>query len=185
MDPISLGIMAVGLGMSVFGGIGSSGASAKAAEISKDEAMHEQQINSIKQQQMDVEARRTNLQTIRNNQQARAMATEAATNQGAQFGSGLQGGLAQIQDQTLYNMQGVNYAQAFGKQIFAQNNAISADKMQMAGVQSDQAQYAGISSIGGAIMKAGPLIGGLSKGFGSMNLGSPFMGGGSPSGYGA
>lgn len=183
MDPISLSIMAVGLGVSLFGAAGSASASAQAAKVSQDEVQHEQEISNTKQEQMHVEAGRMQLENIRNNQRARAMATNAATQQGAQFGSGLQGGLGQIQDETLFNMQGVNFAQKFSEDIYKQNIAISADKSQIASLGATQAKDQGIQSIGGALMKAGPMVGGLSKGFGGINIGGGLMGGGSPSGY--
>lgn len=184
MDPVSLAIGAVGLGMQIFGGIGASENAHQAAEISQDVARQEQGINDTKQKQMEMEGRRTQMENIRNNQRARAMSENAAVNQGAQLGSGLQGGLAQIQDQSLFNMSGVNNALAFGRQINTFNQNISNDKQQLASVQADSATNQGIMSLGGSLMKAGPVVGQLSQGFGSMNLGSGLMGGGSPSGYG-
>lgn len=180
MDPISLALGAVGLGMQIFGGAKQSQDAAKAAQISKDEAMQEQGINNVKQQQMDVEARRMQIENVRNSQRARAMATNAAVQQGASLGSGLQGGLSQISANQAFNGVGTNQAVSFGKQIFGYNNAISADKMQMADVSADSAKWAGVSSLGGAMMKAGPTVGAFGKGFGGFSL----FGGGSPSGYG-
>lgn len=171
MDPISATLAVVGLGMQIFGGISQANASHQAAEISQDQARHEQSINDIKQQQMELEGRRTQMENIRNNQRARANAEAAATNQGANKGSGLQGGLAQINDQSLFNMSGVNSALQFGRDINTQNQAISQDKIRLAGVQSSAATASGIASMGGAVMKAGPIVGSLSKGFGSSSGG--------------
>lgn len=178
MDPISLAIGAVGLGMSIFGGMGQASKSAEAAQISKDEAQQEQGINAAKQQQMEIEARRTQLENVRNSQRARAMATNAAVSQGAAQGSGLQGGLGQIQDQNMFNQQGVNQALGIGRQIGTFNSLISNDKMKMADVQSQSASDAGMASLGGALIKAGPIIGqigaGATSGFGNaMSLFSP------------
>jgi hypothetical protein len=161
MDPISLAISGVGLGMQIFGGMGQAADAKKAAQISKDEATQEMGINNVKQQQMELEGRRMQMENIRNNQRARAMATNAATTQGAQFGSGLAGGLAQINDQTNYNMNGVSAALGFGRQISAYNNNISGDKMQMADVQADSAKNAGLASLGGSLMKSGGTLGNL------------------------
>lgn len=186
MDPLSLAFSAIGLGMQVFGGFGQAHNAHQAAAISQDVARQEQGINAAKQQQMELEGRRTQMENIRNNQRARAMAESAAVNQGAQFGSGLQGGLAQVQDQTLFNMSGVNSALETGRSISGFNNAISVDKMKLANVQADSATNAGIASLGGAFMKAGPIVGQLGQGFGGggFGSGSVFMGGGSPTGYG-
>lgn len=182
MDPISLAIGAVGLGMQIFGGIGQSQNAAEAARISKDEATQEQSINNVKQQQMELEGRRTNIETARNAQKARAMGLTAAANQGASQGSGLQGGLASIDSQSLFHMQGVNDALSFGRQINTFNQNITNDKMQLADVQSSSATDQGIASLGGALMKAGPVIGQISQGFG--NPANSLFGGRSPSGYG-
>lgn len=172
MDPITATLAIVGTGMQIFGGISQANAAHQAAEISQDEARHEQSINDIKQQQMELEGRRTQMENIRNNQRARANAEAAAVNQGANKGSGLQGGLAQINDQSLFNMSGVNSALQFGRDINTQNQAISQDKIKMAGVQSSSATGAGISSMGGAVLKASGFAGQLSKGFGGGSNGN-------------
>lgn len=184
MDPISLAIGAVGLGMQIFGGMGQSENAHQSAAVSQDIARQEQSINDAKQKQMELEGRRTQMENIRNNQRARAMAENAAVNQGAQFGSGLQGGLAQVNDQSMFNMNGVNSALSIGREINSYNQNISGDKQQLAGIQADSATNQGIASLGGALLKAGPIVGQMSQGFGKMNFGSGLMGGGSPSGYG-
>lgn len=172
MDPISLAIGAVGLGMQIFGGMGQSKNAAQAAKISQDEARQEQGINEQKQQAMELSGRRQQMEISRNAQRARAMATNSAVSQGAQFGSGLQGGLAEIEDQSLFNMVGVNSALQTGRNIAGYNNNITQDKIAMANVQSDSAKNAGIASLGGALIKAGPIIGNLSQGFGGSKIGS-------------
>lgn len=163
MDPISLGMGVVGLGMSIFGSLSSANISGQEAKVSSDEAQQEIGINNAKQQAMEINGRRTQMQNLRNNQVARAQATNAATQQGAQFGSGLSGGLGQIQAQTAFNMQGVNDALQTGRQINAFNNQIDTDKMQMASLGGQQATDQGIASLGGAFMKAGPMVGALSQ----------------------
>lgn len=187
MDPISLAIGAVGLGMQIFGGVSSAQNAAAQAKVSSNIAVQEQDINNAKQQAMELQGRRTQMENVRNNQRARAQAENSAVSQGAQFGSGLQGGLAQVQDQTLFNMQGVNDALQTGRQINAYNSSISSDKEQLASLGGQAATDQGISSLGGALMKAGPVIGQLGQnataGFKSMNFGNSLFGGGSPSGY--
>lgn len=186
MDPISLAIGAVGLGMQVFGGLGQASASKEAAKYSADEAKQEQGINDLKQQAMELSGRRQQMEIMRTAQSARALAVQTATTQGANLGSGLQGGLAQVTDQSLFNSVGVNSALETGRGINVFNNAISQDKMGMAKAQGDAATAAGYASLGGALLKAGPIIGNISQGFGGFGqkgVGSLFMGGGSPSGY--
>lgn len=188
MDPISLAFMGVGLGMKIFGSISGSEDAQKASQVSQDEARQEQSINDAKTQAMEMNGRRQQLDIIRTQQRQRAQAVQTATTQGANQGSGLQGGIAQGFDQTLFNLQGVNNALATGRQINTLNQNISNDKQQMAGIQADQANDAAWSSVGGSLMTAGPTIGNLAKGFGGgggFGMGSPFMGGFSPSGYGS
>lgn len=158
-DAIGLGIQAVGLGMQIFGGNKQSQISAEMAKVSKDEAMHEKNINNLKAKQMELEASRTQLQNIRNIQRARAMGIASAVNQGANKGSGLQGGLASISDQGIFNMLGVNQALSTGRGINAENNFISDDKMKMADLKGQSADAQGWASLGGALMKAGGTFG--------------------------
>lgn len=172
--------------MQIFGGMSASEDSKKAAEISKDVAKQEQGINDSKQRAMELSGRRQSMEIVRNAQRAMALAENNAVNQGAQFGSGIQGGLAQISGQSTTNLFGVSSALATGREIAGFNQKISGDKMQMADVQSDIAQDQAWSSLGGSIMKAGPVIGAFGKGFDfkGMNFGGSLFGGGSPSGYG-
>lgn len=169
-------VSAVGLGMSIFGGLGSSSAASKEAALSKDEAVQELGINNAKQQAMEISGRRAQLENIRNNQRARAAATNAATNQGAQFGTGLQGGLAQINDSTQFNMLGVNDSLQTGRQINTFNQKISSDRADMATLGGTAAQDAGFASLGGAVMKAGPFVGQFSQGFGTSTAGGNYSG---------
>lgn len=165
MDPISLAMSGIGLGMQVFGTLGGISSAGKAAGISKDIAQKEMQINAMKQQQMELEGRRTQVQNIRNQQRAIAMGLNAAVNQGAQMGSGLAGGYAQSVNSGLWNNLGVDQALGIGRGIASLNNSISQDKMQLSDVQSEQATYQGLTSLGGSILKAGPTTGNLFAGF--------------------
>lgn len=119
---------------------------------------------------MELEGRRTQLQNVRNAQRARAVAVQSAVSQGAQFGSGLQGGLAQIQDQMGWNMLGVDQALATGREINQYNQNISQDKQKLASLGADSATSQGFASLGGALIKAGPIIGQVSQGFGGSGL---------------
>ncbi len=167
MDPISLAIGAVGLGMQIFGGMGASSTAKQEAQVSQDIAKQEQQINQVKQTQMNMEAQRMQLENIRNGQRARAMGVNAAVNQGAQFGSGLAGGTAQVQDQTYFNMQGVNNAKAYSTQITGYNDLISQDKSQLASLGGTMATDQGIASLGGSVMKSAPMLGQMGQGLSS------------------
>ena len=187
MEPISLAISAVGLGMQIFGGIAASDNAHAQAAVAQDEATQEMGINNAKQAAMELNGRRSQIENIRNNQRARAQATQAATTQGAQFGSGLQGGLDDIQNQTTFNIQGVNDALSTGRTINAYNQNISYDKMKMAALGGQAATDQGIASLGGAVIKSASTLGAIGQagysGLKGLNLGQGLFGGGSPSGY--
>lgn len=74
-----------------------------------------------REQAMNLDATRQRRRIIREQLQARSMALTNATAQGAQGGSGLQGGYGQIAGQTNTNIQGVNQQQELGAQIFSAN----------------------------------------------------------------
>ena len=173
-DPISMGINAVGLGLQIYGAFSGSSDAHKAAGISKDIANQEMQINALKQQQMELEGRRTQVQNIRNTQRSIALGLNSAVNQGAQMGSGLGGGYAQSVNQGNWNMLGVDQALGIGRDIAGHNNKISQDKMQLADVQSDQATDQGIASLGGSLLKSGGIIGQFAQGFGGKS--NPYYG---------
>ena len=158
---IGAGIDAIGLGMQIFGGMGQSKIASQEASVSADEAKQEQVINTLKQQQMSLDAGRKNVQTMRQVQQAQAMNLSRATSQGAQYGSGLAGGQAAAADQGFYNALGVNQNFQIGTGINAANNLISNDKMAMASLQGSSATNQGISSLGGSLISAGNIVGKL------------------------
>lgn len=178
MDPLSIGAGIVGIGLQIFGGLGASHDAERAAQISRGIASDEQQINQQKYQQAQLEGSRMQLQQFRNIQRQRALATASATSQGAQFGSGLQGGLAEVTNEGMFNAQGINQNLQFASTIYGINNDISGKKMQMADVQASQATNQSLMSLGGSLTQNAGTIGklgqNLSSGFGK--LGSGFAG---------
>lgn len=163
---VGAAISAVGVGMSIFGGMEQSNIAHEKAAYSSDVAQQELGINQQKQNAMELAGRRQQLEIIRNGQRARALAENNATNQGAQFGSGLQGGLAQVTDDALTNLLGVNQSLEIGRNINTYNTKISQDKMRLAQLGGDEASAAGFSSLGGSIMKIGPTVGNFFGGSG-------------------
>lgn len=186
MDPVTGTIAAIGLGLKLFGGMEASNTASQEAQVSAQNAQYEGQENDQRKQQMELSAYRGQLQDIRNTQRARAMGINAAVNQGAQYGSGLQGGIASTESQGMFNVQGINQNLEIGKNIFGIDSKISANNVQLAGLKGQEASEQGIASMGGSILSSAGTLGTLTKtaaaGFG--NMGGMFMGGGSPSGYG-
>ncbi len=178
MDPISIGLGIAGLGMQIFGGLGAANVAKQTAQVSAGIAADEMQINAQKQQQMQLEASRAQLQNLRNVQQARAKGLEVATAGGAQFGSGLAGAQAAASDQGGVNALGISQNLQIGQNIFGLNNDVSGKKIQLAGLGGQAATDQGIASLGGATLRAGPIIGSFARnigaGFGS-NPGGPYV----------
>ena len=172
MDPISIGLGLVGLGTSIFGGLNQARNAKQQARVSMEIARQEQGINEEKRKAMELNARRQQMEIFRNTQRARAQATQAAVTQGASLGSGLQGGLADVANQGLFDLFGVNSALTTGRKIAGYNDAISANKIELARLGGEAASAQALTSIGGSIMKVAPVAGQLFQGFGN-----PFGGG--------
>lgn len=150
---------AAGLGASIFGGLQQMDAARQESSISKNITGLEQQAEGQRMQSMELSARRQSMEVLRQNQRAQAMATNNATNQGAQFGSGLQGGLAQVADQSGVNLQGINQNLEIGRNMFAINAQISQQKIQMADAKSREATGGAIAGLGKSIGSSiGPII---------------------------
>lgn len=172
--------------MQLFGGLGGASVSkqqsqlnAQSAQISGQVSADEGKINEQKKMQVGLEAQRAQLENFRNVQKAQAHNLNTATQQGAQFGSGLAGGQAEAQDQGGVNALGIGQNLEISNNIFGIDADISSKRVQMANLQSQSAQlggdaatYQGISSLGGALVKAGPTIGSFSQ-----NIFSGFGGG--------
>jgi hypothetical protein len=184
MDPITAGLAIAGLGLRLFGGNAAAHDVEEANRINKDKVQLEQQNEDTRHKAMVLSSQRSQLEIVRNNQRARAMSVNNAVSQGAQFGSGLQGGLGQISGQTNYNLQGNNQQLEFGNDIYQTNKKISADNMRLSDVQTSQSNHQALSSLGSSISSIGGPLGQLAQGVGGLNFGSFAFGGGSPSGYG-
>lgn len=166
MDPLTLGIGAVGLGMSIFGGVSASQHAEEAARVSGQIAGLEKDVNEQRRTAMELSSRRQQMEVFRNNQRQRAMASNAAVNQGAQFGSGLQGGLAQVQDQSMFNSLGISQNLEIGRNIFGLNDQISGYKAQLSSIQGSMATDQGLASLGGSITKGAGMLGQMGQGIG-------------------
>ncbi len=105
-------------------------ATQKSTAISKEIIGLEQGVQAQKKQAMEIDARRSQMEIIRNQQRARAMGLAAATSQGAQGGSGLQGGYGQVSGQAGTNILGVQQNLEIGRNIFGLNESISNKKIQ-------------------------------------------------------
>lgn len=159
MDPLTLGIAAVGIGMQAYGMFGANEAQEQAQASAQRTAVLEQQVNAQRRNAMELNARRQQLEIYRNAQRARAQGTAAAVNQGASKGSGLQGGLAQVYGQSAFNLQGVTQNLEIGRNIFGLNDQISKEKALQSSYQSEAATYGGIASFGGSVTGSAGTLG--------------------------
>lgn len=148
MAAISTIIAGIGL---VGAGIGAYGA-VKQAQGARTLAAQQQKAETIREAQTNVEATRNRRSMIRQAVLARAQAVNNATQQGAEGGSGLQGGQAQISSEANSAIVATNQNQDISSNMFATNRAI-------AGAQSTMATGSGISSLGQAIVKNSGEIG--------------------------
>lgn len=167
-------LMIGGMGASLFGAFGASSAARKAAEAQKSIAGLEIKANAQREQAMELNANRAMLQNVRMNQMARSVAQMNATSQGAQFGSGLQGGIGSISGGTGTNILGISQNLRIGRNLFDTYNKISHFKMDLGDAQSQLSTDQGLMSFGSSMMGASKSFGNL----GSVNWGSLFSGGG-------
>jgi len=169
MEFVEMGMMAGGLAMQLLGQSKASTASDNYYKTQADIAGLEGKVNDQRKQAMEVDARRRQLEVVRNNQKARAMSETTATNQGAQFGSGLQGAYGGIAGQSGTNLLGVNQNLEIGRNIFGLDTQISSDRVAAAGFEGQKASDMAMANLGGSIMgaagKIGNMSGSISSGF--------------------
>lgn len=161
LDPVSASLGVIGIGMQAYGNYEASQDAKKIASISSANAGLEGNINTVKQNQMNFEARRQQLEVFRNTQRARAQGMQAAVSQGAQYGSGLSGGQADTLNQGLFAAKGIQENQAFGNQIFGYNAQISSNNQQIATLKGDQATDQGWSSLGQSLLSSSGTVGNI------------------------
>lgn len=109
-------------------------ASDQSYSINQSTIAAEQAIEAKKQQAMELDARRQGMEVIRNQQRARALSLATGVAQG---GSGFVGGSSafggaqgQISGQSNVNLLGINQNLEVGRGIYAQNTAISNNRIQ-------------------------------------------------------
>lgn len=205
MDPITLGIGVIGLGMSLFGGMGQAKVAKQQSQYAQQEAQIEQQKagvsatitgfegqeNDVRAQSMEMSARRSQLQTVRTVQRARAMSLQAGTSQGAQYGSGVQSGMGETTSEGTVGLQGISQSLQAGRQMFGFDKQITNARIKMsqlsgqeAGLQGqsaalggESATYGGIGAIGQGLFKSAGSLGNIFGGS-SSGLTGTFVGGG-------
>lgn len=148
----ALAVAGIGLGIASF--IGGSDAAEEEARIQKQIAAQQAKIEEQKRLGMELDAQRRTIQTVRSAQQARSIALNNATAQGAGKGSGLMGGYAQISGQANSGLLAINQNLDIGRNISDANIAISGLNSQLADAKADESFYSGLGALGGSFTKA-------------------------------
>jgi hypothetical protein len=164
-NPLAIASGVAGLGLSIFGGSQQVSAASQKASAEKAIASYETQQDEIRRRAMELSAHRQQIEVLRNAQRARSLALNNATSQGAQFGSGLQGGYGQIAGAANWNNAGIQQNLGFGEQMFDINKQINAQKMNISDAGSLSATGAGMSKLGGSLMSSFNPIKNLSANF--------------------
>lgn len=108
--------------------------------INKDIYALQTQVEDKRRLAMETDARRRQLEVVRNQQRARSVAVTNATAQGASKGSGLQGGYGQIAGQSGVNMLGIQQSLGIGRSIFDLNAQTSQRRMDSVDLNTQLAQ---------------------------------------------
>ncbi len=165
MDPFTL-MMGVGLAMQGGGMLSSIFGSNEANEANQEISRLQKEQNAVRKTAMEVSARRQQIENLRNTQLQRSMSLNSATAQGAQFGTGLSGGMAQVQSTGMWNSVGINQSLLAGRQMFGLDDQINTQKAKLSEAQTQMSTGQGISSLGGSIMGAAGGMSKMSQGFG-------------------
>lgn len=169
---LASGVGALGVGLEAFGAIEKYEGAQKQAAAQNAIIGDEEKQDNVRRQAMEVSARRQQMEVFRNSQRARALALNNATSEGAQFGSGLQGGYGQVAGQSGVNMLGINQNLQAGNQMFDLSKMINDQKINITGAQSQQNAGSGLMSLGGAALTSmGPIKSLSGNLFGSVGSG--------------
>jgi len=150
----------VGVGTSIVG-------ASEQAEAQQQMIAIQQKENEQRQRLFEMEQQRKRIQEIRNAQLASSTARVNAVAQGAQFGSGLLGGLAQIQGESNYNILGIEQNSLIGENLYALDTQLTQAKIASAQAASLQQIGGSLTSFGGMAINSMDEIGRLTSGFGS------------------
>ena len=133
------------------------------SESDKRIAENESQIQAQRKQAAYLDFKRKELEVLRNNQRARALAVTNATGQGAGQGSGLQGGYGQISGDTNTNLLGLSQNWQIAENTFSLNDMISQEKMHQADIQKKASLGQGLNSLGNDFIGSSAPLGRLTQ----------------------
>lgn len=143
---------AIGLGMSAFGAVGAASSAQQISGIQQKKFADQEQQDVIRQNAMNINTRRNQMEVLRNNQRSRSLALNNATSQGAQFGSGLQGGYGGIQGQSGNNLLNMDQNYQLNTNMFAVQGDINKQDIALSQAQSSQATSNAIGGFGKSVL---------------------------------
>jgi len=174
MDPFTMAIVGgIGLGLQGAGLFGGMSASGKYNQAQQQQIQAEQAAEAQRRQLDLLKHQRNQVEIYRNAQRAKSLALNNSVNQGANFGSGLSGGLGQISGQSGTNLVGENQNFQIGQNIFDDNAKVSNAKIAQANAQQDMQKWQGLSSFGGSLIGSATSFGKLSSQTYAGNQSSP------------
>ncbi len=158
VSPVGMGMEAVGFGLELYGGLQASKYAHQEAQIEKDKLANEQLQDNTRRAAMELSADRQQKEQVRQMQVSRSMQLAAGQASGGQFSSGLAGAQAGTSGQGNVNRLGISQSLQFGEKMFDLNDMLNSLKMSEAGIEAKKSDAAGISAIGGGLMKAGGMV---------------------------
>lgn len=182
MAAITTLIAAASLAVAAGGAAAQYAGSQTASHRSDDALKQQQQLEAKRQQQMELDAARRKRELVRNQIAARSAAVATATSQGAsaEGSSALPGAYGSISGRTNVNELGVNQNLELGQQTFALNEGILGSYRGAAEGTSMASFGAGLSSLGGALLKNEGVISRIGTYFTTPSVGSPYDSVGTP-----
>lgn len=107
----------------------------------------------LREQAMHLDADRKRREMVRAGIVARGQALSQATGQGAQYGSGIQGAMGAITEQTNYNQLGTSQNEQISSGLFGANRELLAARRSETSAQTLNSIGGGLSTLGGSLAK--------------------------------
>jgi hypothetical protein len=161
---------AIGIGSAIAGTAVQIDAASAQNAAQQQQIQISQQENTQRQHLFEIEQQRKRVENLRNAQQATSTARARAVNQGAQFGSGLLGGVGQVQGESNYNILGISQNTQIGENMFALDQQMTQAKIASANAATESSIGGALTSFGGSVINSLGTIGNLSSGFGGKGL---------------
>lgn len=150
-----LGAMGVGMAGSAVAGYFGMQAEQGVTQASQNIAKLQEQANQVNYNTARLSIRRNQMQELRNAQQSRSLALAAGVAQGAQFGSGVQGGYGNVSGEAGNTLLGLNQNLSSAGQMFDINKSISDQEIAKSGYQGTANMWQGIGQMAGGLGSAG------------------------------